>query len=163
MTTQAEHLQAIQELRSRIVKADQERRLNLSVLLYPTAIDKSHDQSSYRAKVNDHIFAAMALIEVASRESDLFRCNGCGEHFKSQELNPRCESNAHSSKPGESGFWKSRRDVENVPEDTPYCGTCNLGLEDGEHLDESGCCNACAKAFREAYPHGVRGSLPWGA
>src|ERR1019366_4501707 len=72
-----------------------------------------------------------AIVEM--RESDLFRCPKCGEHFTGKIPEPVCANYACHYEKG-----------VNVPEDTPYCGTCNLGLEPGDELDEDGCCPACA-------------------
>jgi len=67
---------------------------------------------------------------IDARDSDLFRCPTCGEHFTSETIAaPTCHGIP----------------AVNVPEDTIYCGTCNLGAES---LDEHGCCPDCAEAFR---------------
>ena len=69
---------------------------------------------------------------IDARDSNLFRCPTCGEHFTSETIAaPTCHGIP----------------AVNVPEDTTYCGTCNLGAES---LDEHGCCPDCAEAGREA-------------
>lgn len=70
---------------------------------------------------------------VTMRASDLFLCPTCEEHFVSDEATPIC-SRCKTYK------------VLNVPEETVYCGTCNLGADS---VDEDGCCSDCAKHFRE--------------
>jgi hypothetical protein len=81
-------------------------------------------------KVADDLDAAA----VDARDSDLFHCPICKEHFTSRAATPICES------------CKTYK-VLNVPEDTIYCGTCNRGASS---VDEDGCCSDCAEAGREA-------------
>lgn len=151
MTTQAEHLHDLYTVAQARLQAARDLRAKVAALLIHSD-DPREDTTGMgqqRAALkrqnvcgyNSALFAAMDLLEVAGRESDLFHCTGCGQYFESQDLRPVCGARHDPFR---------RREVVNVPEDTPYCGTCNLGLEDGEHLDESGCCPACAHAFREA-------------
>jgi hypothetical protein len=137
-------LQAANDLRAKVAALlikDDDARFDTSGMGQQRAALKRQNACGY----NSALFAAMDLLEVAGRDSDLFRCNGCGEHFTSQELRPRCTASYSHLRSASSPYLT--RETENVPEDTTYCGTCLLGCES---VDESGCCEDCAKAFREA-------------
>ena len=100
-----------------------------------------------REAYNAHIHAAQDILRAIARESDLFLCRSCEEHFTSHDGSPTCPR------------CKTYK-IVNVPEETIYCGCCNRGAD---WVDESGDCAECAEEHRKAYPHGVGGSLPYGA
>jgi hypothetical protein len=76
------------------------------------------------AMMFEGLAAQLRSAGIDARPSDLFRCPKCEQHFISRKAVPTC-----------CATYK----VVNVPEDTIYCGTCNLAAE----VDADGCCATC--------------------